>query len=62
MDEIERLAVGVFLLLEQPGGDLRALVREGDAIELVLDGGGGLGGGLNHWSGDRTSGSRWEGA
>ncbi len=47
--EIERLAVGVFIFFEEPAGDLSATIGEGDAVELVLDRGGGLRRSLNRW-------------
>ena len=47
VDEVEGLAFAVLVLLEEPLGDLAAAVGEGDLIELVLDDGGGFGGGLN---------------
>ena len=40
MDEVQRMAGVVLVLLEDPGGDLAALVGEGDLVERVLDGGG----------------------
>lgn len=40
VDEVERLAVVVLVVLENPACDLAALVREGDAVEFVLDHGG----------------------
>jgi hypothetical protein len=43
VDQVERLTGVVLVLLEDPGGDLRAAVGEGDAIELVLDDCGGFG-------------------
>ena len=50
VDEVQRLAVRVLVLLEDPVGDLSATVGEGYAVELVLDCGGGFSCGLN--SGD----------
>ncbi len=43
VDQVERLTGVVLVLLEDPGGDLRAAVGEGDAVELVLDDGRGFG-------------------
>src|SRR4029079_12249581 len=37
VDEVQRLLVGVLVLLEYPALDLRAAVGEFDAVELVLD-------------------------
>jgi hypothetical protein len=44
VDEIERVAGIVGELFENPGGDLSAAVGEGDAIEFIVDDGGGLSG------------------
>jgi hypothetical protein len=46
VDDVERLAVGVLELLEDPAGDLSATVGEGDAVELVFNDGRGFGRGL----------------
>ena len=45
MDEVERVAFGVLEVFEDPGSDLTAAIGEGDFVELVLDDGGGFGGG-----------------
>ena len=37
VNEVQRLAVGVLVLLENPARDLPAAVGEGDAVELVLE-------------------------
>ena len=42
---IEGSSVGIFFALQDPGGHLRAAVREGDAVKLVFNGGGRFGGG-----------------
>jgi len=45
VDEVKRLAVGVFVFFQDPAGGLRAAVGEGDLVKLGLDDGGGLGSG-----------------
>src|ERR1700685_3853094 len=66
VDEIERTAVAVLKVLEHPAGDLGSSVGEGDAVELILDDGAGLGRGLYHGYGGGsvrysrgTGGSDW---
>ena len=51
VNEVEGATVGVLLTLQEPGGDLGAAVREGDAVELVFNDGGGFGGGRRRWAG-----------
>ena len=51
VDEVERLAVGILVLLQNPARNLRAAIGERNPVELVLDRGRRLGCCLNRGHG-----------
>ena len=51
VNDVERPALGVFVLLQNPAGGVRAAIGEGDAVNVVFDDRLLLSSSLHHWSG-----------